>query len=91
MSAHCQPHKDRVKVTFECTVNERAYIKMLSAREHLTISDFILSHIRPEFPCEPNEETKQALLDSRNKTDLKKAKSITEFWEQMGIEPHADN
>lgn len=85
MSSHSQDHPEKVKVTFECTADERAFIKMLSARAHMTLSEFLLSYLRPDFPCTPNEETKKAMLDSRNKTNLKHAKTIDEFWEQMGI------
>jgi hypothetical protein len=85
MSAHSHAHQDKVKVTFECSAQERAYIKMLSAREHLTLSEFLLSYVRPDFPSEPNDETKKAMMDSRNKKNLGHAKSLDDFWEQMGV------
>lgn len=86
MSAHSHAHHEKVKVTFECTADERAYIKMLCAKAHMTISEFLLSYLRPDFPCAPTEETKKAMLDSRHKMNLEHAKTMDEFWEQMGID-----
>lgn len=31
-------HHEKVKVTIECTPDERAYIKMLAAKAHLNLS-----------------------------------------------------
>jgi hypothetical protein len=91
MSAHSHAQHNKVKVTFECSADERAYIKMLSARSRMTISEFLLSYVRPDFPheAEPNEETKKAMLDSRNKKNLGHAETIDEFWKQMGIKRRA--
>lgn len=89
MSAQSHPHNEKVKVTFECSADERAYIKMLAAKAHMTISEFLLSYLRSDLPCKPNKETQKAMLDSRNKKNLEHAKTIREFWEQMGINPDA--
>lgn len=89
MTTQRQSHKEKVKVTFECSADERAFIKMLSAKDHTTISGFILSLVRPYLPCEPNEETKKAMLDSRERKNLGHAENIDDFWKQMGINPHA--
>jgi hypothetical protein len=85
MDVYYQDHSDKVKVTFECSAEERAYIKMLSAREHMTISELLLSYLRPDFPTEPNQETQKAIQDSRKRKNLEHAKSIGEFWEKMGV------
>lgn len=82
-------HDDKVKITLECSADERTYIKILAAKARMTISEFVLSYIRPDLPCEPNEETKKAMLDSRNKRNLGHAKTVTEFWEEMGLNPNA--
>lgn len=42
----------KVKISFECTIDEKAYIKILAAREHLSISEYMLSRVRPYFPKE---------------------------------------
>ena len=91
MGAYSNAHPEKVKVTFECTADERAFIKMLSARAHMTISEFLMSYVRPDFPSEsePNEETKKAMLDSRSKKNLRHAKTVGEFWDQMGIKRRA--
>lgn len=91
--SHRHPNKDhhhsnKVKLTFECTADERAYIKILAAKEHLNLSDLILSYLRKDFPRQPNKETIEALEESR-KGKLKSYKNLDEFWEAMGIDPNA--
>ena len=85
MGAQSHAQHEKVKVTFECSIDERTYIKMLAAKGRMTISEFLLSHVRSEFPGEPNSETKKAMLDSRKRKNLGSAKSMDEFWEQMGV------
>ncbi|MBS0635203.1 MAG: hypothetical protein JSR37_07050 [Verrucomicrobia bacterium] len=87
MGEHYQAPQHYVKVTFECSEEERVYIKMLAARERKTISELVLSYMRPDFPHEPNQETQKAILDSRGKKNLEHAKSTDDFWEQMGVKP----
>ena len=39
-----KPHQQgKVRVVIECSLDERAYIKMLAARKHMTISEYFLS------------------------------------------------
>lgn len=88
-------HEDKVKLTVECSLDERVYIKALAAKKHMTISEFILSHVRKEMPIkrkkskEPNEETKQAMRDVDEEKNLGHAKTVEEFWSAMGIDPDA--
>ena len=49
MSTHSQANA-KAKVTFECTADERAYIKILAAKAHMNLSEFILSYLRKDFP-----------------------------------------
>lgn len=84
-----QSHNDKVKLTVECTLDERTYIKMLAAKNHLTISDYLLSYVRPKMPKEPNKETKKAMNDVRNKKNLKHSNDLNDFWASMGIDPNA--
>jgi hypothetical protein len=58
-----QNHHEKVKLTVECTSDERAYIKMLAARAHMTISDFVLNYIRKDLPHIPNKETLEAMKE----------------------------
>ena len=82
--------QEKVKVTIECTIDERAYIKMLAAKAHLTLSDFVLSYLRKDFPCRPNEETETAMreLDEGGGTVYE---SMDDFWNAMGVRPSADS
>ena len=84
-------HHEKVKLTVECSLDERVYIKALAAKKHMTISEFILAHVRKEMPInrEPNEETKQAMRDVDEGRNLGHAKTIEEFWLAMGIDPNA--
>jgi len=87
-------HDNKVKLTVECSLDERVYIKSLAAKKHMTISEFILSYVRKEMPAnrrnrEPNEETKQAMRDVDEEKNLGHAKTVEEFWSAMGIDPDA--
>lgn len=87
MGAHSRTHRQKVKVTIECTADERDYIKMLAARARLNLSDLILSYLRSDFPKKPNKETleaHEAMKDGGIDFD-----TLEDFWEQMGVEPSA--
>lgn len=86
MGAHA--HHDRVKVTFECTVDERAYIKMLAAKSHLTLNEFLISCLREYFPRQPNKETLAAMKELDEGRGIH-CDSLDDFWEKMGMNPHA--
>ena len=88
MGAHSQAHHDKVKVTFECTVDERAYIKMLAAKAHLTLNEFLISCLRGYFPKTPNKETLEAMRESKEGKGIK-CDSLEDFWEKMGMNPNA--
>lgn len=84
-------HHEKVKLTVECSIDERVYIKSLAAKKHMTISEFILSFVRKEMPIrrQPNEITKQAMRDVDEEKNLGHAKTVEEFWLAMGIDPNA--
>lgn len=86
--AYSQAHKQKVKVTFECTADERAYIKMLAAKAHLTLNEFLISCLRDYFPSRPNKKTLEAIkeLDEGNGFSFE---SLDDFWKEMEINPHA--
>lgn len=92
MIAHSHPDQEKVKMTFECTPDERAYIKMLAAKAHVTLSDLVLSYLSKDFPSKGrrrrNKETLAAIkeLDEGGGTEYT---SIDDFWDDMGIRPHA--
>jgi hypothetical protein len=83
-------HHDKVKVTIECTPDERAYIKMLAARAHLNLSELILSYLRTDFPHKPNKETLEAHEEALRGEGVD-CESLEDFWEQMGVKPSAFN
>lgn len=86
MGTHPQSHRKKVKITIECTLDERTYIKMLAARAHLGLSEFILSYVRSDFPRErkPNKETMEAIQELREGRGIK-CESIDDFLEKMGM------
>lgn len=77
---------DKAKVTIDCTVDERAYIKMLAARVHMNLSEFILSYLREDFPVskKPNKETLAAMKEIDEGGGIE-CDSIEDFWKKMGI------
>lgn len=85
------PHRQhKVRLSVDCTEEERMYIKMLAARSHMTISEYLLSFARQEMPkCtrshEPNEETEIALGKPGENFDL--FDTVDQFWDAMGMEP----
>lgn len=91
MSARSHHQYDKVRVVIECSLNERACIKMLAARKHMTISEYFLSMAKEEMvnkPKIPNKETLAAMkeLDEGGGHSFE---SMEDFWEQMGINPNA--
>ncbi len=42
----------RVKITFECTYEERIFLKMLAGKSRMTLSDYIYSCLEKSFPEE---------------------------------------
>lgn len=88
MSGQSHPH--RVKVTIDVSEDERTYIKILAAKKKMTISEFIMSYVRPNIPHdEPNAETQKAMRDANDRKNLTRCNSIEEFWKAVGIDPRA--
>ncbi len=88
MGAQSHPDHDKVKMTFECTPDERAYIKMLAAKARMNLSDFLLSYLRNDFPKKPNKKTLSSMKELDEGGGIR-CTSIDDFWEQMGIDPNA--
>ena len=85
-----QSHTHRVKVTIDVSEDERTYIKMLATKKKMTISEFIMSYVRPHIPHdEPNAETQKAMRDVDERKNLTHCNSIEEFWKLVGIDPNA--
>lgn len=91
MTTHQQHHHDKVRVVIECSLDERACIKMLAARKHMTISEYFLSMAKQEMARKrkiPNKETLAAMkeLDEGGGTEYT---SMDDFWADMGVKPSA--
>lgn len=94
-----QAQTKKVRLSVDCTEQERAYIKMLAAKRRLTISDYLLSFARREMPkcgehhCkqshEPNEETVKVLQETDQGTNLIEYETLDEFWDSLGFSQHA--
>ena len=86
-----QRHHGKVRVVIDCSVEERAYIKMLAARKHMTISEYFLSMAKKEFPNEskiPNKTTLTAHQEALNGEGTA-YESMDDFWKDMEIERRA--
>lgn len=86
MEANSHAHHDKVKVTIECTANERAYIKMLAAKAHLNISELVMSYLRTDFPRLPNKKTLEAHEEAMKGGGVD-CNDLDDFWKQMGVQP----
>ncbi|MBS4168293.1 hypothetical protein [Parachlamydia sp. AcF125] len=87
MASHSHSH--RVKVTINVSEDERTYIKMLATKKKMTISEFIMSYVRPNIPhAEPNAETQKAMSDVDKRKSLTQCNSIEKFWQTVGIDPN---
>lgn len=88
MSAESRSH--RAKITIDVSEDERTYIKILATKKKMTISEFIMSYVRPNIPHEePNAETQKAMRDVDERKNLTRCNSIDEFWKVVGIDPDA--
>ena len=89
---------EKVRLTVECSSDERMYIKMLAAKKHMTISELLLSPIKKLIPFtqrpykrrghKPNAETCEALKESRE-SKLESYETLDDFWKAMEIDPDA--
>jgi hypothetical protein len=93
------PSKKKVRLSVDCTEQERMYIKMLATKKHMTISEYLLSFAREEMPkhgkyqCkhdhEPNEETAQVLRETDKGENLIEHETLDDFWDALGFGQHA--
>lgn len=88
MADRSQAHRNKVKVTFECTTDERAYMKILAAKSHLTLNEFLLSCLRGYFPKALNQETLESMQEIDEGRGIR-CDSLDDFWKQMGVKPSA--
>jgi hypothetical protein len=85
-----QQHAHRIKISVDVSEEERIYIKMIAAKKKMTISEFIMSFVRPNIPhAEPNPDTKKAMSDIEENKNLTRYKNVDDFWKDMGLDPNA--
>jgi hypothetical protein len=93
------PHKARL--TVECSLEEKTYIKMLATSAHMTISEYFLSYVRPNLPTsKARKPNKKSLSPSRSKKPNKKTldahkealegkgetfENMDKFWRHLGV------
>lgn len=92
MSQEHYKHK-KVRLSVDCTEQERMYIKMLATKKRMTISEYLLSFAREEMPkcgghhCkrnhEPNEETAKVLKETDKGENLTEYGTLDEFWDAL--------
>ena len=85
-------HAPRIKISVDVSEEERIYIKMIAAKKNMTISEFIMSFVRPNIPrsktnSKPNAETKKAIKDIKENKNLTRYKTVDDFWADMGLDP----
>lgn len=84
-----QSHSYRVKITIDVSEDERTYIKMLATKKKMTISEFIMSYVRPNIQhAGPNAETQKAMRDVDERKNLTRCSLVEEFWKVGGIDPN---
>lgn len=90
MSTQSHSH-DKTKVTFDCTIEEKTYIKMLAAKANMTLGEFVLSYLRSDFPSKSKKPNKTT-LDAHKEALAGKGTSyetMDDFWADMGVSPRA--
>lgn len=79
----------KVKIIIEISEHERDYIKLLANKKKMTISEFIMSYLRPHiFQDEPNIETQKAMLDVDERKNLTSCNTMQEFWQIAEVDPN---
>lgn len=79
----------KVKIIIEISEHERDYIKLLANKKKMTISELIMSYLRPHiFQDEPNIETQKAMLDVDERKNLTSCNTMQEFWQVAEVDPN---
>lgn len=84
----------KVRLSVDCTEEERMYIKMLATKNRMTISDYLLLPARKEMPkrghsCEhshkPNKATEKVLRETNEGKNLEEYETLDDFWNALGF------
>lgn len=81
----------KTKVTFDCSLEEKTYIKMLAAKAHMTLGEFVLSYLRADFPSGKKKSNKTTLAAHKEALEGKGTayETMDDFWADMGVKPRA--
>lgn len=81
-------HHSKVRVVIDCSLEERAYIKMSAARRHMTISEYILALAKEELESKLKVMNKTTLEAHEEVLDgeVISYESLNEFWTDIGLE-----
>lgn len=81
--------KETVRLSIDCSREERKKLKILSSMADCTMSDWVMSAVRQRIAKEikklPNKKTRDALIDSQQGKGVKKHNNIEELFEDLGI------
>jgi hypothetical protein len=82
---------ERAKVTFDCSLEEKIYIKMLAAKSNMTLGEFVLSYLKVAFPSKKKRPNKATLAAHKEALEGKGTsyESMDDFWADMGVTPRA--
>jgi hypothetical protein len=84
-----QKRQKKARLSIDCTIDERRYIKMLAAREDKTISEYLVGLARKKMPhCTknhiPNKKTSSSIEASERGEGIEKVESLDDFWKSIG-------
>ena len=91
MSSQSHSHS-KTKITFDCSIEEKTYIKMLAAKANQTLGEFVLSYIRTDFPTNKKKKPNKKTLAAHKEALKGKGtsyKNMDDFWADMKVKPHA--
>ena len=81
--------KDTVRLSVDCSLEERQKIKVISTLSGETMSSWIMDAVRERIKKEakrlPNEKTRKALLESQKGKGVKRHGSIEELFDYLEI------
>lgn len=88
--AQHQNQEKKARLSVDCSLEERRYIKMLAAREDKTISEYLLGLAKAHMPiCTkshiPNAQTITSIEESERGENLEHYNSLDDFWKSMGV------
>lgn len=83
--------QNKTKITFDCSMEEKTYIKMLAAKSHQTLGEFVLSYLRVDFPSKNKKVNKKTLAAHKEALKGKGSSydTMDDFWADMKVNRRA--